>query len=183
MKIDLSKLGKRERILIVGVSIIVFSFFVERFMLTPFFEKLESLTIQINAEGDKLQRARYMNSQKKHILETFEKIKPYIETGKTGETNLPLIMKKIEEIAKECGVNLQKMKPEAVESDNKEKYEIKKLTLSTEGSVENIVKFLYNVENSAYPVRVVKMDFKIKDRDENLMTANCDLYFMYFGKK
>jgi len=183
MKINLNKLGKRERILVAGVVILLLFFSIEHFMLAPFFDKLDSLTIQINAEQDKLKRSRYMNSQEEYIFEAFDKIKPYIEEGKTGETNTASIMKKIEEMAKECGVNLEKMKPEAVDSRDKEKYNIKKLSLSIISSAENIVKFLYKLENSAYPIRIVKMDFKVKDRDKNLMSADFDLYFMYFGNK
>jgi len=183
MKINFNKLGKRERILISAAGIVLFLFIIEHFMLSPFFDKLDSLTIQINAEQEKLQRARYMDSQKEYIDEAFEKIKPYIEASESGETSLPSIMKKIEEMANESGVNLDKMKPEATETKDKDMYNIKKLTLSTVGSTENIVKFLYKLENCAYPLRVVKMDFKVKDRDKNLMEADFDLYFMYFGKK
>lgn len=181
MKISLKNLGKREKFLAIGVGCVLLFFIVEHFVLTPFFVKMENLTIQINANEDKLKRARYVSSQKEYITEAYNKIKPYVETDKSGETGLPSIMKKIEEMAKASGVNLEKMKPEATEAKDTEQYKVKKLTLSTTGSVDNIVKFLYKIENCAYPLRVVKMDFKVKDRNKNLMIANFDLFFVYFG--
>jgi len=180
MKINLKNLGKREKFLMIGVGCVLLFFVIEHFVLTPFFEKMENLTIQINADEDKLKRAQYVSSQKKYITEAYNKIKPYVEIEQSGETGLPSIMKKIEEMAKASGVNLEKMKPEAAEAKDTEQYKIKKLTLSTTGSVNSIVKFLYRIENCAYPIRVVKMDFKVKDRKKNLMTANFDLFFVYF---
>ncbi|MFH1395027.1 MAG: hypothetical protein ABIH09_02600 [Candidatus Omnitrophota bacterium] len=180
MKINL---GKREKTLIAVVTVIVMMFLVERFIITPFFEKIETIRIQINADKEKLERLRYMNSQKGYISEAFEKLKPYIESGSSGDANIPIIMKKIEEMANECSINLQKMKPETTEPKSGANYNIKKLTLSVDGSAENIIKFLYKLEGSAYPLRVNKMDFKVKDRETNLMTADFDIYFIYFGKK
>jgi len=181
MKINFKKLGKREKILTIGVGCVLLFFIVEHFVLTPFFVKMENLTIQINADEDKLKRARYVSSQKEYIAEAYNKIKPYVEVGQSGETGLPFIMKKIEEMAKSDGVNLETMKPEAAESKDTEQYKIKKLTLSTTGSVDNIINFLYGIENCAYPLRVVKMDFKVKNRENNLMIANFDLFFVYFS--
>ncbi|MFH1310355.1 MAG: hypothetical protein ABIH85_06735 [Candidatus Omnitrophota bacterium] len=180
MKINL---GKREKTLISVVAVVVIIFLMERFVITPFWEKIETIRIQIQADKEKLERLRYLNSQKDCISEAFKKLEPYIEVGSLGDASIPIIMKKIEEMAKECDINLQKMKPEATEAKSGVDYNIKKLTLSVDGSTENIIKFLYQLEGSAYPLRVNKMDFKVKDRETNLMTADFDVYFIYFGKK
>ena len=176
------KLKKSEKILVSTVSIFVIAFLVQNLILLPFFSKLKDITTQVKVDEKNLTRLFYLDSQSKDIEEKFENIRPYLETGKTEGDMLSVIMKKIEELANDCDIILLNMKPDIAREREETLYESKKVELSIEGSQRSIVEFLYKLENSNYPLRVNRLDFKIKDRDKNLMEADLNVAFIYFIK-
>ncbi|MCK5450757.1 MAG: hypothetical protein KAI70_03200 [Candidatus Omnitrophica bacterium] len=176
----MSKLKKKEKILTIGFGVLMAVFIVERLMLAPFIEKMESLSIKIDAEEDKVRRLLYMESQKENISKTFEKVKPYIVTGETDSGTFSDIMNNIEAIAKEQGIILLKMKPEVYEDKHNRDYNVRKVTLSIEGYLKEVVPFLYKLENSNYPLSINKLDLKVKSRETNLMTVDLDVHMIYF---
>jgi len=178
----MKKLKKNEKILASIVSIFVVAFLVQNLILLPFFGKLKAITTQVKVDEKNLTRLFYLDSQGKGIEETFENIRPYLETGKTESDMLSVIMKKIEELANECDITLLNMKPDTAREQEETFYELKKVELSIEGSQRSIIEFLYKLENSKYPLRVNRLDFKIKNRDKNLMEADLNANFIYFLK-
>ncbi|MBL7069214.1 MAG: hypothetical protein ISS34_05100 [Candidatus Omnitrophica bacterium] len=174
------KLNKREKTLAIVFGSFIFLFLLQRLALLPFTEKLEILNTQIESTETKLERLLYIDSQKESIAATFSDMRSFIEIGKTEEDALSVIMKKIEEIAKECRIGLLNMKPDTTGEKIKETYSARKIEIDIEGGQREIAKFLYKIENSNYPLSVTKLDFKIKDRDKSLMEADMDVYFIYF---
>ncbi|MFH1798455.1 MAG: hypothetical protein ABH844_03825 [Candidatus Omnitrophota bacterium] len=174
------RINKREQILAGVVGVIIALFLMERLVGSPFFIKLENIDIQIKAQEEKFERTLYMNLQKNNITKSYEAIQPFIETGETGEGMFSVIMKQIEEIAKETGVIMQNMKPENVELKGKEEYNVRNVALTLEGYQHSIILFLYKLENGDYPLRIDKIDFKVKDRDKNLITTTIDVHLIYF---
>lgn len=163
-----------------AVSTVVALFLIQRIFILPFINKLDNMSIRIKAEEEKLERALYLNSQKGNIESVYEKISPYVETGETGEGTFSIIMKQIEEMAKDCGITLVNMKPETVEERGKQIYKLRSVSLTIDGDQGSITLFLYKIENSNYPMRINKIDLKTKGLDRNLMTASLDVYVIYF---
>jgi len=174
------KLNKKEKNLTIGFSIVISIFLIERFIFAPFIEKLESTTVRIKAEEEKTKRLMYMESQKESIEKTYEKLKPYIVLENSDGDTFSDIMNKIEDIAKQANIILLKMKPEIYDDRAEKNYNIRKVTLSVEGYLSEIVQFLYKIENSNYPLRIDKIDLKIKSRETSLMNADLDIHMMYF---
>jgi hypothetical protein len=176
------KLKKNEKVLVSIISIFVVAFLVQNLILLPFFSKLKDITTQVKVDEKNLTRLFYLDFKGKDIEKTFENIRPYLETGKTEDDMLSVIMKKIEELASECDITLLNMKPDTAREREETLYESKKVELSIEGSQRSIIEFLYKLENSKYSLRVNRLDFKIKDRDRNLMEADLNVDFIYFLK-
>lgn len=174
------KLKKREKILALVFGTFVLLFLLEKLTFSPFLDKLEVINSQITAGERQLQKALHVDMQNEEILGAFESIKPYIVLGKTEEENLSVIMKKIEEMAKDSGVTLLNMKPEMGGEEIELGYRTRKVELNIEGSQRNIINFLYKVENSNYPLTITKLDFKIRDREAASMEADLNVYFLYF---
>jgi len=174
------KLNKKEKILVISFSVLIFVFLIERFIVSPFSDKLESASIKISAQEEKIARLYYMESQKQAITDAFEKAKTYIVTRENEEGSFPTIMNKIEEFAKSTGIIILKMKPETTEENEWRKYRIRRVTLSVEGYLNEIIGFLYKLENSDYPLNINRLDLKSKSRATNLLTADLDLYLIYF---
>lgn len=174
------KLGKREKILTAGVGFFLVLLLIQKSIILPFSDRLEAMTVQIKASEEKMARLLYLDSQRENTASVFKKLKPYIEIGKTKEDTESVMMKKIEEMAKGCNITLLNMKPEGSGSRRKTIHMTQKVALAIEGSQQNIIQFLYKLENSNYPLRVNKLDFKVKSRDMGLMTADLDVYFIYF---
>jgi len=174
------KLGKREKMLASVFGAFIFLFLMQKVVFLPFLERAEIMDTEIKASEQKLKRALYMNTQKASVAEIFDRIKPYIGIGKTEEDILSSIMKEIEEIAKDSKVALLNMKPDASGEEHELGYKTKKVSISIEGSQHDVVKFLYKLEDSNYPLSITRVDLKIKDRDIGLMEADFDVHFIYF---
>jgi hypothetical protein len=174
-------LNKKEKILAVGFGIFAAIFMIERFAISPFTEKMESSSIRINAQEDKFKRLLYMESQKDDIIKAFNDVKSYIITEDSEESTFSEIMNTIERMAKASGVIMVKMKPEPSDEVKTADYKTRKVTLSVEGYLDEVVKFLYDLGKSKYPLSVNKLDLKVKSRDTNLMTTDMDVYLIYFS--
>ena len=174
------KLSKKEKILAVAFGTLLFIFLLEKGILSPFLNKLEAITSQMKVETRRLTKLVYIDSQKANIIKDFGEIKSYIEIGKTEDDALAVIMKKIEEMAKEHEIVLLNMKPEAESEQIDHEYKSRKITLSIEGSQRNLITFFYKLENSLYPISINKLDFSVEDRDKGYMEADLAVYFIYF---
>lgn len=175
------KLNTKEKMLAIGFSVLMAAFFVERFIFSPFSEKVESTSIKISAQEEKVARLLYMESQKDNIANIYEKAKAYIVAGDSEEGSFSTIMNKIEEFAKSTGIIIIKMKPETTEEDQSSDYKVRKVTLSVEGYLNEVVEFLYKLENSDYPLSIARLDVKSKSRATNLLTADLEVHLIYFG--
>jgi len=173
------KLDKREKILAMAFGASIALLLMQRLAFLPFSEKLDIVDTEIGTLEKKVSRALYIRSQKEKITEYYDKLKPYIELGETEEDFQSTIIKKIEEFAKDSEVSLLNMKPDTVANED-ETQSICTIEISIESSQTNIIRFLYKMENSNYPISIKKLDFKIKDREANLMEAGLDVEFVRF---
>ena len=175
------KLNKKEKILIIGLGVLILCYFLEKTIMGTFSGKVEMIDVQIKAKEEKYERFLYIDSSKKLILDVYNRVKPYLETDKSESDLVSVVMKQIEEMAKENRINLLKMRPETYDASSDERFKTKKITLTIEGSQKNIVKLFYELENNKHPMSINKMDLRIKNRDMNLMTAEIDILFMYYA--
>lgn len=174
------QLGKREKILAVVFGTFLFLWITEKVFLAPFADKSEMISSETDAIERKFRKLLSISMEEDNIQTTFNQIKPYVEISETEEGALSAIMKKVEEISKGCNITLLTMKPDTEPVETTEYYIVKKTELDIEGSQDNIIKFLYILENSKYPLTVTRLDFKIKDRDKSLMEAELVVHFLYF---
>ena len=176
------KFGKREKTLtfLIGGLAVIFLF--ERVAISPFLNRLKFIDTQMLVNEKKIARMLYIDSKKDTILDTFNNEESNIRVGTTEESALAAIMKEIEEITKDSGVTLLSMKPDSTAEVIEGDCVVKKVNLSIEGAQRNIIKFLYKIDNSNYPLRLNRMDFKIKDKEKNLMEADIEAGFICFLK-
>jgi len=174
------KLGKREKILAVAFVSFLLLWITEKVVIVPFSTKFETVNVEIEARERKFEKLFSIGLMKEDILANFDTIKPYIEIAKTEEGTLSAIMKKVEEMATSCKITVLNMKPDTEPVMTKPAYITKKTELSIEGSQSDIIKFLYTLENSHYSLTIKRLDFKVKDRDKNLMEADLEMHFIYF---
>ena len=175
------KLTQKEKVLAITFGIFFVSFLMERVVFQPFLNKLNDVNKQIDVSERRLQKVLYIDMQSAEITKSFDDVKVYLELGRTEEDALGVVMKKIEEIAQDSYVALNNMKPQTTKPEKKQtNYLYKKIQLNVEGSQKDILQFLYRLENSNYPLSIVNLDLKVKDRDIGLMEAYMDIVFMYF---
>ncbi|MFH1846346.1 MAG: hypothetical protein ABH869_02180 [Candidatus Omnitrophota bacterium] len=174
------KLNKREAVLAIIVSLIVAVFIIERMVVSPFLEKAKSMTVETEAKERQLARILQIDSQRESITGSMDKVSSYIEIKEQGEGLFSVIMKKIEEMSQENRIVLLNMKPKNIEGKKGESYEIKNIALNIEGVHHNIIRFMYQLENGEYLLRINRLDLKVKDRPKGIMSATLDVYLIYF---
>ena len=157
-------------------------FLFEKVAISPFVHRLQFIDGKIQSSEQRLSMLMYIDSKKDKIMDTFNKKEPYIRTDSTKESALAEVMKEIEEVTKNSGVILLNMKPDSTSEAIEDNCVMQKVNLSIEGAQRDIVKFFYKIDNNDLPLRLNRMDFKIKDRQKNLMEVDIELGFIYFMK-
>ena len=174
------KFGKREKTLAIVFGVFVVFFILDKATLSPVLEKLDYFSKQIALSETRLKKLRLVDSQRSSILSVYEKKKAYIETGKSEEDTLSLVMNDLEQMARGSGVTLLNMKPDMSLEKSGLDYRMRKMELNIEGSQREITMFLYKLENSSYALSVSRLDFEVKDRTNGLMEAEMTFYYLYF---
>ncbi|MFH1752886.1 MAG: hypothetical protein ABH875_01765 [Candidatus Omnitrophota bacterium] len=174
------KLGKREKILAAVFGSFLIFMLSEKALMMPLVNRLDTLSAEIDSSERKLKKLISIDRQKRDIEAAFEALKPYVDIAKTEEGTLSIIMKKVEEMATGCNITVLNMKPDTEPINAKPGYVTKTTEMSIEGSQVDIIKFLYVLENSKYPLTIDRLDYKVKDRGKSLMEAELEVHFLYF---
>lgn len=159
-------LSKREKlILFATVGVIVFGV-IYNFIIEPFLSKDESLNREINLNKSKLKKYAYLLSRKDDIRSKYNRLSQNLKRSEAGEDAFVNALTAIEEIAKASNVRLLDIRPQSQRSQEIDKEIL--IELRTEGSVENYLRFLYNLENSLSLLWVKKFQLNSKANTQNL---------------
>jgi hypothetical protein len=181
-------LKKKEKILVVIFAALVTAFGVDKGIMAPFKGKVSDIEREIAATEGKLVKMTNIDRNSGAITAFFTDIQPYAVFTDSGDDAVSMVMKKIEELAKESGISILNMKPEAAQKEAKGQkeaaiYSESKVALNVEGQQRDLVTFLYNLENMKYAMTIRRIDLKIKDRANNTMEADIAANFIYFVKQ
>ena len=162
----LSNLSKRERIIFYLTVSIVFLAILDNFFISPIFSKIESLNKEIEDIELKIKNSLKILSQKERILNEAKKYSPFLSSSKTEEEEITFLLKEIESIANKSQLYIVDMKPLPVKVEGYTKKYL--VTLNSEGKMENIVDFIYSIENSSQLLIVEKYQITLKSKETNI---------------
>lgn len=141
-------LNKREKLIFIcTVSVIVFAL-IFNFIISPVLNKNDDLNKDISIARAKIRKYLWLLSQKNEIEKKYSKFSSV--AAKDSEKNQDALVEalsELESLAQGSGIKIIDIRPKT-SSDGASLYKEIPIDLRTEGSVENYLKFIYNLENS-----------------------------------
>ena len=170
----LTKLSKRERAVFYSAVFVVLLLLLDRSIIYPVYSKIKSLNTQIKDKEIGIVKDMRILAQKERIEAEAKKYASYASQTEAEEEAMTAFLKEIEELANKSSLYVVDMKPQGVkEEKNKSiKYMI---TLSCEGQMEQVMNFMYNVENSNSLLTVERYQMGPKTRESSIAQSSMSI--------
>lgn len=167
----LTRFSKRERLILYGALLFVFLMFLDRMVIAPVFQKVESLDEEIRNRESNIRKDMRILAQKDRILSEAAKYATFLGDRKSEDEEMTSLLKEVEAQADKASVYLADIKP----AGSKEVGVSKKylVTLNCEAQMEQIVNFMYNIENSSKLLAIEKYQITPKSKESSV--AKCSL--------
>lgn len=171
-----SNLNKREKlILLVTIAVILFSL-LYNLALTPYFRKLTILDQEIAQLKNKLKKARRLAPQKTRIESDFsawlQNFKS--EEGLSAEQQIARILIELEGLSNQSGVRLTDVQPRPVR--NFEYYSEFIIEMRFEGPLNEIAKFIYDIQQSKQLLKIEKLAVNIKSSETTSLEGFIEIH-------
>lgn len=167
----LSNLSKREKAVLYGAVIAVFLTIVDRLIIAPISSKMTSLDKAIQEEESRIKTNLHILAQKDKIVANSAKYSSFLTNSKSEEEEITFLLKEIETMSNDASVYLIDLKPmESKSEDLSKKYSV---NLNCEGQMEQIIKFMYNIENSKSLLAIERYQITPKSKESSV--ARCSM--------
>jgi hypothetical protein len=158
-------LSSREKnIFLFTAGIIIFALGFNYF-LAPLFSSNDSLNRQISAGRSKLRKYSWLIANKERIRKKYSRFSSP-SAGDSRDIEVE-VFSGLEAIARESGVRIVDLRPQSGQA-RRGPYRENLIELRAEGSSDNYLKFLYNIENSLYLFKVKKFQLNAKSASSSL---------------
>ena len=166
-----SHLSKRERIVFYIALGVISLVILDRLVIYPVLARMRSLDEEIKEERARIKRDLHILAQKERIIEESQKYAPYSIKDLSTEEVTTLLLKEIGNLANETSVYLIDIKPTGIkEEDVYRKYLV---NLSCEAQMEQIINFIYSIEDSHSLLKIEKYNINPKSEDSSI--ARCSM--------
>ncbi len=165
------QLSKRERlVLYVAVAFVSISL-LDRMLIYPVYSKIDSLNKEINQKEVGISRNLRILEQKERIILEAKNYAPFFIEPKSEEEEMTIFLKQIESISNKSSLYIVDMKPAG---SKEEKNNIKRFTvnLSCEGQMEQVMDFMYNIENSSELLVIDRYQLNPKSKESMVIQCN-----------
>ncbi|MFA5099661.1 MAG: type 4a pilus biogenesis protein PilO [Candidatus Omnitrophota bacterium] len=167
----LSKMSKREKMVLYGAIAFVAVAFMDRAIVGPIISRTRALDKDITDKKAAISRDLKILAQKESIELRKAEYKAFSVLETTPEEDTSSLLKEVETLASKSKVYLADMKPQ----DSKQEQEFKKyqVNVNCEATFDKFIEFLYNIENSKKVLKIEKFSISLKSRQDP--TLKCAL--------
>ena len=167
---DLTKLNKRDRVLIFVALGVFFLFIAQRFLFAPMFAKAGSLRQQIKLEEADLRAALEMQQQKDPIMDERLKYKDYLfsDQNASQDEEIAAFLQEVETMVSASGLSMISLTPQS-QAEKGGAYKKYNAQLRVEGAPEKIYNFIYKVQNSRLLIGLSQVTVTPKNLEANLL--------------
>lgn len=154
-------LSKREKaILYVTIAIVIFVVGFN-FLAAPLLTKNEALNKEINALKTRLQKYLYLMERKDDIHSKYNRLFVNLKVSDSSEDGLVSSLSELEKLAKVSNVRILDIRPQSG-SRSAAIYREDIIELKAEGTMEEFLKFIYNIENSSLLFKIRRLYLNVK---------------------
>jgi len=165
-----SKLSKKEKKLfyaaVIFISLALFDFLI----ISPVFSRMNSLDKEISDKISGIKKYSHILSQKDRIAAERDKYNSFLTSIKSEDEEITFLLKEIENMADKNSVYLVDMKP--VESRGEGQQNKYLVSLNCESQMEQLVSFMYSIENSARLLTIDKYEISPKSKESSIVKCS-----------
>ena len=159
----LRDLSKREKIIMFVTAALIVAALTYNLAIEPLVERWRTLDAQIAAKVTVLMKNKLLLQKYKSLESEYTKYPALLDEGISEGGDLAITLREIENISKKSSCHIANVKPQT--SKKLGKYKEISFDLSVEGGIEEITRFLYEVETSKNCLRVRRFSITPKSGD------------------
>jgi hypothetical protein len=173
-------LSKRERQILIWTLSIFMIFVLDRFILEPILDAREQTLSEKQELTKKIQKASDLFKQKNKVSKVWDDRE---NNGLTSDVSLAesCMLNALRNWTQGYGLTLVSIKPERKKGEEEEMKEII-FNLVCSGSMSSVGQFLFQVENSVYPVKITEFQLGSRAEDGNEMSLQLKLSAIYLSE-
>jgi len=172
MMIKIQLKGKQKILVYTVISILV-CLFIGRFIFFSLGTRLKQLKQQTKLAEANLKKGLEMQKQKGMISSDYDKYQVFLITEKMEQRQIiEELLKEVERIAKDSGASILNLSPQEAAEQGKGRYNA---DLRIEANAEQILNFLYKIQESKLLIKVDKISVSLKDEQASTLKAEATI--------
>ena len=166
----LSNMSKREKIILYCALTFISFTLADRLIISPIVHKVQILNKEIKEAESDIKKDLRILAHKDRILADSKKYSKLLSSLISGDEEMTLILKEVENLANKSGIYLVDMKPGGQSDETSNKYIV---NLNCEAEMEQLMEFMYIVEDSEKLLTIEKYQISPKSADSS--AARCKM--------
>ena len=169
MRSILTKISKREKIVVYVTAAVVIALLFDRVVLSQVMHKINTVNREIQVQEKKLQNALYILSQERSITNEHKKYTQEVRQKYSDEEEKSQLNSEIVDLAKKAGVFLADIQTRSIEE--KELYNKYTVEIELESKISFLADFIYQLEKSPHLLRIEKFYLAPREKKEEILKA------------
>jgi len=171
----LGHLSKREKFIFYAAAFFISVTILDRLIISPVSHKMAALNNDIKERENDIKKDLRILAQKDRILAETAKYKSFMGDSKSNDDEqVTSTLKEIEVIASQSSVYLVDMKPGNIKEVGTQKKIL--INLDCEAQMEQLVNFMYNIENSNSLLSIGKYQLSPKSKESSVAKCSISVY-------
>lgn len=166
-----ARLPKREKTILYVVICVISLLILDRLIISPVISKMKSLDKEIKTKESDIKKDLRILARKDRILAENVKYGSFLDSFESGDDQAASALREIEEYADKASVYLIDMKPTSAKDGGAAKKYL--INLNCEAQMEQLVSFMYNIENSKELLTIER--FQISPKSKGSSIARCNM--------
>ena len=166
----LSGLSKRERYILYLCIAIVLGCLLYGFVLEPLALKWIKLNQKILSQKIRLEKNYRIIANKDIIKKEYQRYANYVKTVDSDEEVIAALLQEIENLARNCNVRINDIKPKEVK--DLRFYKRFTIEIESEGQIEQLSKFIYQLQKSSQLLRVQRLHLGARGTQKSLLKSH-----------
>jgi hypothetical protein len=171
----LGRLSKKDKIIFYAAVFVVSLLILDRAIISPVFYKIRTLNKQIQDEQANVKKNLRILAQKDRIVTESAKYSSFLGDAQlSDDEQVTQVLKELESLASKSSVYLVDMKPSGIKESGSSKRIM--INLNCEAQMEQLVDFMYNMENSNNLISIEKYQLTPKNKDSSVAKCSISVY-------
>jgi hypothetical protein len=170
IKSFLSGLSKKERLLLYAACFVLLLLFFDKVIYSPISQRINGIEDKISMQKELIHKNLLILKHEGQIIAERKKYQDFFsQEGLSHEEKVAEFLGEVERLAKSSQITLINIDPVEIEEENEfSKY---KLTIEGRAKMENILRFIYTLDNTDKPIRTISCEITPQKRSEYLVQA------------